>query len=59
MVDNEYFITEDNKGMLKQAKEANTILVHITSISHTHFIIFINNFFKITYSKLTFIIFIL
>lgn len=26
MVDNEYFITEDNKGMLKQAKEANTIL---------------------------------
>lgn len=27
MVDNEYFITEDNVGMLKLAKEANTILV--------------------------------
>lgn len=27
MVDNEYFITEDNKGMLKLAKEANTIMV--------------------------------
>lgn len=26
MVDNEYFITEDNVGMLKLAKEANTIL---------------------------------
>ena len=26
-VDNEYFITEDNIGMLKLAKEANTILV--------------------------------
>lgn len=26
-VDNEYFITEDNVGMLKLAKEANTILV--------------------------------
>lgn len=27
-VDNSYFITEDNIGMLKLAKEANTILVH-------------------------------
>ena len=27
MVDNEYFITEDNVGMLKLAKEANSILV--------------------------------
>ncbi|KAM7517030.1 hypothetical protein LguiA_006613 [Lonicera macranthoides] len=26
MVDNEYFITEDNRGMLKLAKEANTIM---------------------------------
>ncbi|KAJ7966572.1 Isoaspartyl peptidase/L-asparaginase [Quillaja saponaria] len=26
LVDNEYFITEENKGMLKLAKEANTIL---------------------------------
>ncbi|KAK6939651.1 Peptidase T2, asparaginase 2 [Dillenia turbinata] len=26
LVDNEYFITEENKGMLKQAKEANSIL---------------------------------
>ena len=26
-VDNDYFITEDNIGMLKLAKEANTILV--------------------------------
>ena len=41
MVDNEYFITEDNKGMLKQAKEANTILVHYmdfyTSIQFINF----------------------
>lgn len=27
VVDNEYFITPDNVGMLKLAKEANTILV--------------------------------
>lgn len=27
MVDNDYFITEDNLGMLKLAKEANSILV--------------------------------
>lgn len=27
MVDNDYFITEDNVGMLKLAKEANSILV--------------------------------
>lgn len=30
MVDNDYFITEDNVGMLKLAKEANTILVRNT-----------------------------
>lgn len=27
LVDNDYFITEENVGMLKLAKEANTILV--------------------------------
>lgn len=52
MVDNEYFITEDNKGMLKQAKEANTILVHLISISRTNY-----KFFKFRTLKLTFIIF--
>lgn len=31
LVDNEYFITEDNVGMLKLAKEANSILVHFDS----------------------------
>ena len=29
LVDNEYFITEDNVGMLKLAKEANSILVRL------------------------------
>ena len=29
LVDNDYFITEGNVGMLKLAKEANTILVRI------------------------------
>jgi beta-aspartyl-peptidase (threonine type) len=29
VVDNEYFITPDNVGMLKLAKEANTIMVKI------------------------------
>lgn len=29
LVENEYFITEENVGMLKLAKEANTILVSI------------------------------
>lgn len=28
LVDNDYFITEENVGMLKLAKEANTILVY-------------------------------
>lgn len=31
MVDNDYFITEDNVGMLKLAKEANTILVRLNN----------------------------
>lgn len=29
LVDNDYFITEENVGMLKLAKETNTILVRI------------------------------
>lgn len=30
MVDNSYFITEENVGMLKLAKEANSIMVFVT-----------------------------
>ncbi|ONK70313.1 uncharacterized protein A4U43_C05F32440 [Asparagus officinalis] len=44
IVDNDYFITEENIGMLKLAKEANTIMViasffdywNYTSVSVTH-----------------------
>ena len=35
MVDNSYFITEENIGMLKLAKEANSILVIFHSITLT------------------------
>lgn len=38
MVDNSYFITEDNVGVLKQAKEANSILV---SFHRPHYQIFL------------------
>ncbi|KAL6013376.1 hypothetical protein ACLOJK_003874 [Asimina triloba] len=34
-VDNEYFITEENEGMLKLAKEANTIMVYSCTLAHT------------------------
>ncbi|XP_028080165.1 probable isoaspartyl peptidase/L-asparaginase 2 [Camellia sinensis] len=42
MVDNEYFITEENVGMLQLAKEANTILVRIPVISSSFMIIIKN-----------------
>lgn len=32
-MDNEYFITEENLGMLKLAKEANTIVVYTLNLS--------------------------
>lgn len=39
-MENDYFITEDNVGMLKLAKEANTILVR-KSFQYSQYIILI------------------
>ena len=36
-VDNSYFITEDNVGMLKLAKEAGTILVRSRLMHHSYY----------------------
>lgn len=43
-MENDYFITEDNVGMLKLAKEANTILVR-KSFQYSQYIILITIFF--------------
>lgn len=43
-MENDYFITEDNVGMLKLAKEANTILVR-KSFQYSQYIILITFFF--------------
>lgn len=45
IVDNEYFVTDDNIGMLKLAKEANSILVCFDSIYTVH--LFIAHFFTL------------
>ena len=46
LVENEYFITEENVGMLKLAKEANTIVVRCVNLNYYKLNLFFNKIKK-------------